>query len=66
LVAAACLMLVTVMFVRLAGLFSLALILLYLYSTIMTVFVYTEYLPEGLRQKERLARTEEMNWKDKI
>jgi hypothetical protein len=66
LIGAASLMLITVLFVRLAGLISPALVLLYLYCTIMTVLVYIEYLPQRLKEKEMLKRNEEIVWKDKI
>lgn len=66
LIAAASLMLITILFVRFAGLISPALVLLYLYCTIMTVFIYIEYLPDRLKEKERLRKMEDMTWKDKI
>ena len=53
-------------FVLISGVYSLVLILLFLYCTVMTVVIYMERLPAGLKERALLKREEELAWRDKI
>ncbi len=49
-----------------SGVFSLVILLLFLYNTIIVVFVYAEDLPKKLREKSRALKAEEALWEGKL
>jgi membrane-bound ClpP family serine protease len=49
-----------------AGVFSLAVVFLFIYAAIITVIAYVEQLPLKLKQKLIALRAERDLWKDKI
>lgn len=60
------LIMIVLVFVLVAGFYSLALVLLFLYCTVMTIVIYMEQVPARLKEKARLKRQEELAWRDKI
>ena len=60
------LIMISLVFVLAGGFYSLALILLFVYCTVMTIVIYMEQLPARLKQKALLKRQEELTWRDKI
>lgn len=57
---------IVLVFLLVGGFYSLALILLFLYSVVMTIVIYMEQLPSRLKEKAQLKRQEELAWRDKI
>jgi hypothetical protein len=60
------LIMIALVFVLVVGFYSLALILLFLYSTVMTIVIYMEQIPSRLKEKAQLKRQEELAWKGKL
>ncbi|MBI5370894.1 MAG: hypothetical protein HZA79_02580 [Sphingobacteriales bacterium] len=48
------------------GSFSLVVIILLLYCSVITVFIYAEQIQTVLRRKQEAERAEEMKWRGKI
>jgi hypothetical protein len=59
-------MIALVYIIAFEGFYSLALILLFLYCTVITIVIYMEQLPTRLKEKAQLKKQEELAWKDKI
>ncbi|MGN6294906.1 MAG: hypothetical protein ACTHMV_19300 [Chitinophagaceae bacterium] len=59
-------MIALVYIIAIEGFYSLALILLFLYCTVITIVIYMEHLPTRLKEKAQLKKQEEMAWKDKL
>lgn len=57
---------IVLVFLLVGGFYSLALILLFLYSVVMTIVIYMEQLPSRLKEKAQLKKQEELAWRDKI
>jgi CHASE2 domain-containing sensor protein len=66
LITSSSLIMISLVFVLAGGFYSLALILLFLYCTVITIVIYMEQLPSKLKQKALIKRQEEMAWRDKI
>ena len=66
LITSSALMMISLVFVLASGFYSLILVLLFLYCTVMTIVVYMEQLPARLKEKAQLKKQEELAWKDKI
>jgi len=50
----------------LAGVISLAVILLFVYTLIITIVIFMEQVPKGLKEKAILLKAEEDSWAGKI
>ncbi|RYZ52103.1 MAG: hypothetical protein EOP49_10325 [Sphingobacteriales bacterium] len=66
LITSSSLIMIALVFVLAGGFYSLALILLFLYCTVMTIVIYMEQLPARLKEKAMIKRNEELAWRDKI
>ena len=49
-----------------SGVFSLVILLSFLYSVIIVVLLFVEQLPQKLKEKALAEKTEALAWKDKI
>ena len=57
---------IAVLYVMIAGFYSLVLILMFLYCLIFTIVIYMENIPAGLKAKARLKKEEDLAWRDKL
>jgi membrane-bound ClpP family serine protease len=66
LIIAAALSLIAELILTISGIFSLAVLLLLLYTVIIVISLYAEQIPRLLKQKALEIKVEEDLWKDKI
>lgn len=49
-----------------SGLYSIVVILLFIYTTVIAILLFMEGIPAKLKEKARAAKAEQMEWENKI